>query len=173
MSLALAFSIGKLFIRMDKNTSCLYIEVGPTYSSIKLPKILFSTLKTKGAVREIGGAEFKLSTQQCLTPFLPPPHPLSLLLLRSVLAGCQRTHRLFWTPTPGTPQRSNLEQLPAMKYLPHRRDIFSREAGTKVQHERQTEYERRWGSFWSWNPVLSPMKLQRNMTPQLASHWIT
>lgn len=64
-------------------------------------------LKTKGAVQEIGGAEFKLSTQQRPPSLAPPPHlpsllyphllsyPQSLLLLHSVLAVCQRTHHLL------------------------------------------------------------------------------
>lgn len=90
-------------------------------------------LKTEGAVQETGGTESKLSTQQCLLSLLPSSphfsHPTSCLTLVSPPPLCSG-----WLsegpPSPlnsysSTLQRSNFELLPAMKYLPHRRDIFS------------------------------------------------
>ncbi len=122
---------------MVKNTFCLNIDVGSKFSGIKLHNFLFSTgLKAEGAVQEIGGAEFKLSTQQCLSPSLPLPTCLLSSSPSSCLTPVSPPPPLCsgWLsedpPSPlnsytGTLQRSNFELLPAMKYLPHRRDIFS------------------------------------------------
>lgn len=96
-------------------------------------------LKTEGAVQKTGGAESQLSTHSsrsksalhfsslplspnssCLTPAspLPPlPHPS---LCSGWLSGDPASPLNSYT---GTLQRSNLEQLPTMKYLAHRRDV--------------------------------------------------
>lgn len=76
-----------------------------------------------------------------LTPplVLPQSLLLLLLLLRSVLAGCQKAHRLLWTPTaaPCNDQTSSCS-LPWNIYRTEGTYSVSvgRELGTKVQHER-------------------------------------
>lgn len=108
--------------------------------NIQTKKLFSTVLKTEGAVQEICGTESTLSTQQhlsslhptsprfssptsCLTPVSPPPPPPPPPPLCSGWLS-------EGPPSPlnsytSTLQRSNFELLPAMKYLPHRKDIFS------------------------------------------------
>lgn len=130
--------------------------------------LVFTLLKTKGAVQEIGGAEFKLSTHQCL----PHLFPLSTCLLPSSPTFCltqvspppllcsgwlsEGPHSPLNSYT-GTLQWSNFELLPTMKYLPHRRDMFS-QCRSRVWYKGATwKIERIWKEERSilklkWNP---------------------
>lgn len=122
-------------------------------------------LKTEGAVQDKGGAEYKLSTQQCLPALLP--HPTRLLF------SFPTSPTPVFTPPPplcsgwlsedplsplnsytGTLQRSNFELLPAMKYLPHRRDIFS-QCWSRGWYKGAT-----WKTERIWNEERSILKLK-------------
>lgn len=100
----------------------------------QISPVLQNLLFSAGAVQDINGAECKRGTQQCM-----PPSPLLSSLLLSFPTSCLTSVSppplcSGWLsedpPSPlnsntGTPQRSNFELLPTMKYLPHRGGIFS------------------------------------------------
>ena len=132
---------------MTKNTFCFFKCFNKNY-------FWFSdVLKTKGAVQEIGGAEFKLSTQQCLPPFFTPlpSHLPSFLFPPPLSYPSLSSSTLFWLSVRGPTISFELEHRhPAtikLRAAPHY-EIFrghiqsvGGEPGTKVQHERDREYE--------------------------------
>lgn len=145
---------------MDKNTFCLDIEVGSKYSNIKLQNffsahVYHGVFRPKELSRKLVVLNLNWAHSSATLPYSPsplafsshPPPPVLpqslLLLLHSVLAGCQRTHRLLWTPTPA-PCNDQTSSCSPPWNIYHTEGTYSvsvgREAGTKVEHERQREY---------------------------------